>query len=145
MITFDRSLGRTRSNVRTFLTSRTTRTILHMEFNFEKLEVWQLAMELIDEVYPLLDRYPEKEKFVLIPQGKRSVNSIALNIAEGSVRGKKEFNQYIRIALGSLIETITNLKIGIRRKYITQQQFDDIKTVEPLYFKLMKLSRTLKE
>lgn len=115
-----------------------------MEFNFEKLEVWQLAMELIDEVYPLLDRYPEKEKFVLIPQGKRSVNSIALNIAEGSVRGKKEFNQYIRIALGSLIETITNLKIGIRRKYITRQQFDDIRTIEPLYFKLMKLSKALK-
>ncbi|HEC99357.1 MAG TPA: four helix bundle protein [Proteobacteria bacterium] len=50
----------------------------------------------------------------------------------------------MRIALGSLIETITNLKIGIRRKYITQQQFDDIKTIERLYFKLMKLSKALK-
>jgi four helix bundle protein len=116
-----------------------------MEFNFEKLEVWQLAMDVIDEVYSLLDNYPEGEKYALIPQAKRSVCSIALNIAEGGVRGKREFNQYIRIALGSLIETITNLKIGIRRKYITRQQFDDIKTIEPLYFKLMKLSKALKE
>ncbi|MDI6789432.1 MAG: four helix bundle protein [Thermodesulfobacteriota bacterium] len=115
-----------------------------MEFNFEKLEVWQLAMDVIDEVYSLLDNYPEGEKYALIPQAKRSVCSIALNLADGSVRDKREFNQYIRIALGSLIEAITNLKIGIRRKYITRQQFDDIRTIEPLYFKLMKLSKALK-
>ena len=43
-----------------------------MEFNFEKLEVWQLAMDVIDEVYSLLDNYPEGEKYALIPQAKRS-------------------------------------------------------------------------
>ncbi len=104
---FDRLPGRTTRTSRTFITSR---TVSHMEFNFEKLEVWQLAMDVIDEVYSLLDNYPEGEKYALIPQAKRSVCSVALNIAEGSVRGKRESNQYIRIALGSLIETITNLK-----------------------------------
>lgn len=116
-----------------------------MEFNFEKLEVWQLAMELIDEVYELLNKYPRYERFGLAGNGRRSATSIALNIAEGSIRGKREFIQFIRIALGSLVETVTNLKIGIRRNYITQEEFDDIKSIEPLYFKLIKLGKSLKD
>ncbi|HIC90641.1 MAG TPA: four helix bundle protein [Syntrophaceae bacterium] len=115
-----------------------------MEFNFEKLEVWQLAMDLIDEIYEITKKYPDDEKFGLTSQAKRSVSSIALNIAEGSIRGKKEFIQFIRIALGSLVETVTNLKIAIRRSYITQDDFENIKTIEPLYFKLIKLSKSLK-
>ena len=115
-----------------------------MEFNFEKLEVWQLAMQLIDDVYGILEKYPKYEKFGLVDNGRRSVTSIALNIAEGSIRGKREFNQFIRIALGSLVETVANLKIGIRRNYITQEEIDGIKSVEPLYFKLIKLGKSLR-
>ena len=116
-----------------------------MRFSFEKLEVWRLAMQLIDDVYGVLERYPKHERFGLINNGRRSVTSIALNIAEGSIRGKREFNQFIRIALGSLVETVANLKIGIRRNYITQDEFDRINSIEPLYFKLIKLGKSLKE
>jgi four helix bundle protein len=114
-----------------------------MQFNFEKLEVWQLALNLIDEVYNLLDKYPRYERFGLVDNGRRSATSIALNIAEGSIRGKKEFRHFIRIALGSLVETVANLKIGVRRHYITQEAFDHIKSIEPLYFKLIKLGKSL--
>ena len=115
-----------------------------MEFNFEKLEVWRLAVDLIDEVYDLLNKYPRQERFALVDNGRRSVTSVALNIAEGSIRGKREFSQFIRVALGSLVETIANLKIGVRRKYITEEEFDQIRSAEPLYFKLIKLSKSLK-
>jgi len=101
-------------------------------------------MDLIDEVYELLNKYPRHERFALVDNGRRSVTSVALNIAEGSIRGKREFSQFIRIALGSLVETIANLKIGVRRKYITEEEFNQIKSVEPLYFKLIKLSKSLK-
>ena len=114
-----------------------------MKFKFEELEVWNLSLELIDEVYVLLNKYPNDEKFDLVRQGKRSVTSISLNIAEGSIRSKKEFSQFLRISLGSLLETIANLKIGIKRKYITQEDFDSIKTIEALYFKLIKLRKSL--
>ncbi len=116
-----------------------------MEFIFEKLEVWQLAMDFIDEVYELLNKYPRHERFGLVNNGRRSVTSIALNIAEGSIRGKKEFSRFIRIALGSLVETIANLKIGIRRNYITREEFNQINSAEPLYFKLIKLNKSLKD
>jgi four helix bundle protein len=116
-----------------------------VEFNFEKLEVWQLTMDLIDEAYELLNKYPRHERFALVDNGRRSVTSIALNIAEGSIRGKREFNQFVRIALGSLVETIASLKIGVRRGYLSEADFNQIKSAEPLYFKLIKLSKSLKE
>jgi len=115
-----------------------------MHFKFEELEVWNLSLELIEEIYRLLEKYPEEERFDLVRQGRRSVTSIALNIAEGSIRGKKEFSQFIRIALGSLVETVANLKIGVKRQYITQAELDPLKCVEPLYFKLIKLRKSLR-
>ena len=50
-----------------------------MKFKFEELEVWNLSLELIDEVYLLLEKYPGDEKFDLVRQGRRSVTSISLN------------------------------------------------------------------
>ena len=40
-----------------------------MKFKFEELEVWQLSLELINEVYDLLDKYPDDERFDLVRQG----------------------------------------------------------------------------
>ena len=115
-----------------------------MTFNFEKLEVWKLAMELVDRVYDVAKKYPDEEKFGLAQQLKKSVTSIPLNIAEGSIRGKKEFSQFIRIALGSLVETVTNLKIGLMRGFIKHKDHDEnIPLIEELYFKLLALHKSL--
>jgi four helix bundle protein len=115
-----------------------------MTFNFEKLEVWKLAMELVDRVYDVAKKYPDEEKFGLAQQLKKSVTSIPLNIAEGSIRGKKEFSQFIRIALGSLVETVTNFKIGLMRGFIKHKDHDEnIPLIEELYFKLLALHKSL--
>jgi four helix bundle protein len=114
-----------------------------MKFKFEELEVWDLSLQLINEVYALLAKYPEDERFDLVRQGRKSVTSISLNIAEGSIRGKKEFSQFLRISLGSLMETVANLKIGVNRRYITQEDLNSLKSLEPLYFKLIGLRKSL--
>lgn len=114
-----------------------------MKFRFEELEVWELALELINEVYALLAKYPEDERFDLVRQGRKSATSVSLNIAEGSTRGKKEFSQFLRIALGSLMETVANLKIGVRRNYIGEEDLDSLRSLEPLYFKLISLRKSL--
>ena len=100
-------------------------------------------MDLINQVYELLSKYPDDEKFDLVRQGRKSVTSVSLNISEGSIRSKKEFSQFLRISLGSLMETVGNLKIGVHRKYITHEDFESVKSLEPLYFKLVKLRKTL--
>jgi four helix bundle protein len=114
-----------------------------MKFKFEELEVWQLSLGLINEVYAVLAKYPEDERFDLVRQGRKSVTSISLNIAEGSIRGKKEFSQFLRISLGSLMETVANLKIGVNRSYITQEDLNSLKSLEPLYFKLIGLRKSM--
>jgi len=114
-----------------------------MKFKFEELEVWELSLELINEVYSLLAKYPEDERFDLVRQGRKSVTSISLNIAEGSIRSKKEFSQFLRISLGSLMETVANLKIGDNRRYITQHDPNSLNSLEPLYFKLIGLRKSL--
>ena len=98
-----------------------------MKFKFEDLEVWQLGMELTDGVYELSEKYPKKERYVLSSQLISSVILIPLNIAEGNGRRtKKDFRRFIRNAIGSLLETDANLKIGIRRKYITKQNYESV-------------------
>ena len=53
------------------------------KWTHEELEVWQLAMDLVDKVYQLTEMFPKDERFGLIDQARRAVVSIANNIAEG--------------------------------------------------------------
>jgi len=118
-----------------------------MKFKFEDLEVWQLGMRFTDKIYDLSIKYPERERYNLISQLISSATSIPLNIAEGSGKGsEKEFVRYIRIAIGSLFETDANLKIAIRRKYLTEQDYKSLdETIKELYFKLLGLEKSIKK
>ncbi len=55
-----------------------------MAFKFEKLEVWQLALELANNIHLLTRNFPKEEMFSLTSQIKRAADSVSLNIAEGS-------------------------------------------------------------
>ena len=55
-----------------------------MPFKFEKLEVWQLALEYVDLTYDLAGRLPKSKECNLKSQIIRAATSVALNIAEGS-------------------------------------------------------------
>jgi len=81
-------------------------------YNFEKLQVWQKSMKLVEIIYQLTSKISEQEKFALTDQIKRSSTSIVLNIAEGTgAKSKKEFTFFCRHALKSLYETVAALKI----------------------------------
>jgi len=84
-------------------------------YNFEKLIVWQEAIELAELIYQLTKKLPKEERFALIDQLKRAVTSISLNIAEGSgSKSRKVFTAYLENALKSLYETVTILKLTER-------------------------------
>ena len=51
--------------------------------SFKELEIYTRSKEIVKEVYRITERYPEKEKYNVISQLRRSVLSIPLNIAEG--------------------------------------------------------------
>jgi four helix bundle protein len=76
-----------------------------MPFKFEKLEVWQLSMDLSAKVYSLIKNMPKSEQFNLSSQIRRAVTSISLNIAEGSTgqsdSEKIQFIGYAQFSNGS--------------------------------------------
>ena len=55
-----------------------------MSFKFEKLIVWQKAIDLAGSVHELIKIFPKDELFILSSQIKRAADSVSLNIAEGS-------------------------------------------------------------
>ena len=56
-----------------------------MSFKFEKLKIWEKAMELGEDINILADTFPRKEIFNLSSQIRRAADPVALNISEGSI------------------------------------------------------------
>ena len=97
-------------------------------FPFEKLDVYQLTLELADYVLGLLEPIPLNKHFRLVSQMEAAVVSVAQNIAEGKGRQyKKEFLQYLSIAQGSLYETITLNEVFRRRNLFTEEESTEIR------------------
>lgn len=88
---------------------------------FEKLKIWQKAMDIAVHVYEISALLPNDEKFNLIHQIKKCAVSIPSNIAEGSGRNSdKEFMHFLGIANGSTFELITQLILAKRLKLVSE-------------------------
>jgi len=92
-----------------------------MSFKFESLIIWQKALELGDEVNDLTKEFPKKEIYNLSSQILRAVDSIALNISEGS---NPEFRKFMGYSIRSLAEVVTCLHKAKRRNYISEETFN---------------------
>jgi four helix bundle protein len=96
-----------------------------MSFKFENLLIWQKAMDLGENINAMTNQFPEKEKFNLSSQMLRAVDSVALNISEGSIgQSTPEFKRFMGYSIRSLAEVVTCLYKAERRKYITQEEFN---------------------
>ncbi|WP_225587095.1 four helix bundle protein [Algoriphagus sp. Y33] len=81
-----------------------------MSFKFEKLIIWQKAMDLAEEIHDLSKKFPKEEIYNLTSQIQRAADSIALNIAEGSIgQTNPEQARFIGYSLRSLAEVVTCL------------------------------------
>lgn len=86
--------------------------------NFRDLKVWQLGMQLAEEVYRLSQEFPKHETYGLGSQIQRAAVSIPANIAEGHAIGSsKDFARFLGIAQGSLAELETHLMLAERMRY----------------------------
>lgn len=107
-------------------------------FRFEKLEVWQKALELADDVYAVTRSFPADERFGLTTQMRRATVSISSNIAEGSSRSSDaDFARFIEIAYGSLMEVVSQSMIAHRESFMQEEP------LRSLYEKVEELARML--
>lgn len=91
-----------------------------MAFMFEKLEVYQKAVDLADEVAALTEGFSRGYGF-LADQLNRAVLSIATNLAEGNGRfTKPDRRNFFTIARGSAQECVPLLEIARRRGLVKE-------------------------
>ena len=98
-----------------------------MRHNYKNLKIWQLGIEIANNISDILLEFPKHERYDLSSQLSRCSVSIPSNIAEGSSRTDKSFSHFIDISLGSSFELITQLIVAKHRKYINEEIF---KTLE---------------
>src|SRR5574340_311616 len=84
--------------------------------SYKNLTAWQKGIELVKEIYSLVDSLPKLEQYILVSQMLRAVISIPSNIAEGYRRGHRlEYVQFLCIAIGSAAELETQLIVAKNR------------------------------
>jgi four helix bundle protein len=92
-------------------------------------------------VYELTEQFPSEERYALTSQMRRAVVSIPSNIAEGRCRStKKDFCQFLHIALGSAAELETQIEIAKRIPKTSRISYAE---AEALLTEIMKMLNTL--
>jgi len=94
---------------------------------FKDLKTWQVAHQLVLDVYKLTKAFPREEMFGLVSQVRRAVVSVTSNIAEGfSRKGIKEKRQFLYMALGSLSEVESQVMVAFDLGYVKQVQYKNL-------------------
>ncbi len=109
--------------------------------SYKKLDVWQLAWELVIEIHEMtIKKLPKYELYEEGSQIRRSIKSVKSTIVEGYGRRKykQDFIRFLTYALASCDETIDHLE----NLYDTKPLTDD-KLYQHLHDKLELLSKKL--
>lgn len=113
-----------------------------MAFKFEELRVWKEAMDLAEVFSEIVMKFPKHETFNLSSQLMRAIDSVALNISEGSIgQTDPENKRFLSYAIRSCCEVITCLHKAKRRNYITEKQFEELYNRVEILFKMLNKYR----
>ena len=111
-------------------------------YAFEKMAVWQMARQVVKQIYSKTKSFPKEELFSMTSQIRRAGISICCNLAEGSARiNKPDQNRFYEIAFGSAVEVVNLLIICNDLEYISNEDYALIRTeIEKITFHINKLS-----
>ena len=98
--------------------------------SYRDLIAWQKSIEVVISIYALTEQFPKSELYGLTSQMRRAAVSIPSNIAEGRRRGsRKDFRNFLLIALGSGSELETQLEITKRLPFGRQLDYQKIESL----------------
>jgi len=96
----------------------------------EKLDAWQMARTLANEIYASSSSGAFARDFVLRDQIRRAAISVLSNVAEGFERGgNAEFIQFLSIAKGSVGEVRAQVYIALDQGYTDHSKFEQLQTL----------------
>jgi four helix bundle protein len=109
-----------------------------VKFRFQDLKIWQLAIEIADELFDIADDLEKRKLYRFAEQLRAASMSISNNISEGSgSESKKDFANFLNIAKRSTFENANIIILLKRRNLITSEKENE------LLEKLDKLSRKI--
>lgn len=114
-------------------------------FGFQKLQIYQLAKEVVKYNYKLTKKFPSEVKFALVQQMNRAAVSVPSNIAEGtSRRMNKDKAHFINMSYGSLMELVCQMEISLELEYIAEFEYKEfIRMVKNLSVKMSNYLNTI--
>lgn len=103
--------------------------ILPLAYKYKDLIVWQKAKALAANVYRITESFPKCETYGLTSQARRAAVSVVSNIAEGQGRlTVGEFEHFLGMSRGSLLELETQLAIAVDLHYLTSERLKQLET-----------------
>jgi four helix bundle protein len=94
---------------------------------FTELDAWRLPDDLRRQIEKIIARPPARNDVKFCDQIRGAVDSACANTAEGFGRFEpNEFRRFLVIARGSLAEVQNHLWTGLSRKYLSQDEFDQL-------------------
>ena len=112
--------------------------------SFKDLIVWQKSYKLVLEIYKMTKGFPKTETYGLSQQMRRASVSIPSNIAEGYGRKHKaEYEQFLSIAYGSLLEVETQYLLAVDLKYVSKCEIIEnlLKEVGAMLYRMLNPKR----
>ncbi|MFQ5753720.1 MAG: four helix bundle protein [bacterium] len=88
------------------------------KYSLDEFELYKHAREYRKNIYKVIKKLPDEEKYCLAPQMRKAAISISNNIAEGHGRWHFQENiQFCTISRGSTEEIINDLNLCLDEKY----------------------------
>ncbi|MDD6569993.1 MAG: four helix bundle protein [Acidaminococcus sp.] len=118
-----------------------------LQYPYQKLIVWQVAMDLAVYVYKITRNFPPEERYNLTDQMRRAAVSVPSNIAEGRTRGSdSDFIHFLHISRGSCAELETQLLLSYRLEFLSEEMKDKgLKLCHEISYRISKLILALRK
>jgi len=106
--------------------------------SYKELEAYKKGIELVKVIYKITKTFPKEEMYGMTSQIRRSAISIPSNIAEGYMRGHREYVQFLKVALGSCAELETQLSLSKDLEFYNETDFTMANDLNTEIIKLLK-------
>ena len=98
-----------------------------IKFRFQDLKIWQLAIQIADELFDIADTLEKKRLYRFAEQLREAGMSISNNIAEGSGSSfRKEFKQFLNMARRSTYENANIIILLEKRNLISKEYLNEL-------------------
>jgi four helix bundle protein len=107
------------------------------------LEIWQRGIAFVTEIYKVTKLFPREELYGLRAQMRRAAVSFPSNVAEGAARSsRREYVQFLYIALSSLSEIETQLMIAANLTYLNARDLlNDVEVLRRMTLNFIKYQK----